>query len=201
MLALSVIGNHRTWVGFKIRSFLRFVFRFFFFPDLQHPSKWCFLLRLIFNRLHNQPHIVKQVRLGASCHWWATKVEQPSITGYGQLHLHSLCSPWKRQQPAHPAWDEDYTTLRWECWRGPGAAGTFVSQAGSATSRGSYLLQKTWDLSRQKPSPRVQPHPFIFNPRFDWRLNLDLLFPSTSDNISPIINNKVKSLGGGLTCI
>lgn len=48
----DVMRNHRTW---------------FFNSDcswdsstLRHSSKWRLLLRLVFNRLHNQPHIVRQ---------------------------------------------------------------------------------------------------------------------------------------------
>lgn len=107
------------------------------------------------NSLHNQPHIVKQAGPGAFCHWWVTKVELLSITGYGQLHLHSLCSRRKeasaavlcvcvcverrggRRSLVHPSAPGR---------RGPEAAGAFVRQTGSGTLRWSSLLQNASQL-------------------------------------------------------
>lgn len=107
------------------------------------------------NSLHNQPHIVKQAGLGAFCHWWVTKVELLSITGCGQLLLHSPC--YRRKVASAAALRACVCGEEWggHCsldrpsapgWCGPEAAGAFVRQTGSGTLRRSSLLQNASQL-------------------------------------------------------
>ena len=87
----------------------------------------------------------------ASCRRWVTKVEQPSITGYGQLHLHSLRSRRKAQSVLsrlHVAAEEQggprprtISVSSWPRLAWPGAGGTLVRQTGSGTLRRLSLLQ------------------------------------------------------------
>lgn len=152
----------------------------------------------MFNRLHNQPHIVRQAS-PASCCRWVTKVEQPSITGYGQLHLHSLRSRWKAQSVLSSLWllrrgegprPPTVAVSSWPRRAWPGAGGTFVRQTGFGTSRWSSLLWNspqlmewdttvtTWSSKAALNSPAVLPcvthgslgHQLLLQPVQDFNL-------------------------------
>lgn len=121
---------------------------------------------MVCSRLHNQPHIV---------HPASNEHERPFLTGYAQLHLHSLWS-WRKVRSALSSLRATATvSLRtifvssWPRLARPTASGTFVRQTGFGTSRWSSLLQNApqlmeWDTTvttwpRKAPlnSPAVLP--------------------------------------------
>lgn len=121
-------------------------------------------------------NLILWTSLCASCHWWATKVEQPFITGYGQLHLRSVWSWWKPQcvlsslRVTAEEWGgSSLDRLRGFLANAGRAQGWAVRQTGFGSLRRSSLLQNapqlmswdttvtTWPSKAPLNSPAVLP--------------------------------------------